>query len=135
MNEMTLAAKIENMDEATAFINEELERGGCPMKKLLQINIAVEEIFVNIARYAYAPGEGDVTIACAVEADPLCAVIRFADSGVPYNPLAKEDPDISLSAEERSIGGLGIYMVKKSMDAVEYEYADGQNILVLRKRL
>ena len=101
------------------------------MKAQMQIDIAVEEIFVNIARYAYAPGEGYAVI--GVLAEPGRAEITFADNGMPYDPLAREDPDVSLSAEEREIGGLGIYMVKKTMDVMRYEYSDGQNLLTLVK--
>ncbi len=133
MKKITLKASIENVDSVIDFVNEELEAADCPMKTCMQIDIAVEEIFVNIAHYAYTPGEGEATISCGVEGDPLCATIRFADRGVPYNPLEKADPDITLSAEEREVGGLGIFMVKKSMDAVEYEYVDGQNVLTLKK--
>ncbi len=133
MKKVAFTARAENMDQVMALVHEELEGFGCPMKKLLQIDVAVEEIFINISRYAYAPGEGDVTIACAVEEAPPCAMIRFADRGVPYNQLAREDPDVSLSAEEGGMGGLGICMVKRSMDAVEYEFLDEQNILPLKK--
>ena len=97
--------------------------------------MAVEEIFVNIAHYAYAPGEGEAEIAALVEGDPAELVVEFRDSGVPYDPLAKPDPDVTLSAEERGIGGLGIYMVKKSMDDVQYRHEGGRNILTIRKRL
>lgn len=135
MKKITLPASIDRVDEVIDCVNEELEAFDCPMKLTMLIDIAVEEIFVNIAHYAYAPGEGEATISCMVEENPRCAVIRFEDSGVPYDPLSREDPDITLSAEERSIGGLGIYMVKKSMDAVTYEYTNGQNILTLKKFL
>lgn len=133
MKKITLPAKVENVDAVTDFVNEALERFDCPMKASMQITIAVEEIFVNIAHYAYTPGEGEATIEAEVSENPRQAIIRFRDSGIPYNPLEKEDPDVTLSAEERDIGGLGIYMVKKSMDSLEYEYAGGQNILTIRK--
>jgi len=135
MKKITLPATLENVDSVIDFVNQELERVDCPMKVSVQIDIAVEEIFVNIAHYAYSPAEGEATVGCLVKKDPLCAVIRFEDSGVPYNPLAKADPDITLGVEERDIGGLGIFMVKKSMDAVEYEHSDGKNILTITKFL
>ncbi len=103
------------------------------MKIQFQIDVAVEELFVNIAHYAYTPETGTATIRVKIEEDPLSASITFIDSGIPYNPLEKEDPDVTLSAEERGIGGLGIYMVKKSMDDMIYEYTDGQNILTIKK--
>jgi len=105
------------------------------MKAQMQIDLAVEEIFVNIASYAYAPGTGPATIRVGLTDDGSVFVIELIDQGVPYNPLAKEDPDITLSAEERKIGGLGILLTKKSMDDVQYEYANGSNILTLRKSI
>ena len=101
------------------------------MKVQMQIDIAVEEIFTNIARYAYAPGEGSAVI--GVLAEPGRAEITFSDTGMPYNPLLREDPDVTLAAEEREIGGLGIFMVKKTMDEMRYEYSTGQNLLTLVK--
>ena len=135
MKEIKVKAKTENLDEVLDFVNEVLEEGECPMKLQVQIDIAVEEIFVNIAHYAYEPGEGDALICAEVTGDPKKFVIRFKDSGVPFDPLKKEDPDVSLPAEERQIGGLGIFMVKKSMDDVIYEYKDGTNNLTLEKLL
>ena len=132
MKELRIEALVENLGEVQAFVEELLEEGGCPMKQMISINIAVEEIYVNIANYAYAPGNGDALIRMDVKDGE--ATIIFEDTGMPYNPLAKEDPDVTLSAEERQIGGLGIYMVKKSMDAMEYEYRDNRNILTIRKR-
>ena len=101
----------------------------------MQIDIAVEEIFVNIASYAYPNGDGTATISVSESTSPTAIRITFVDSGIPYNPLAKEDPDITLGAEEREIGGLGIFMVKKSMDDVNYEYTHGHNRLTLVKNL
>ena len=136
MKSITLTASIDNIDDVLDFINQELEEHDCPMKTSMQIDIAAEEIFVNIAHYAYPGGTGEATVTCSIEeGDRLCAVIGFIDRGIPYDPLSRADPDITLSAEERSIGGLGIYMVKKSMDSVEYKYVDGQNMLTIRKYL
>ena len=135
MNEMTIAAKVENIPAVTAFVDERLEALDCPLKAQMQIDIAIDELFGNIAHYAYQPGVGPATVRVEVERDPLSVVITFIDHGVPYDPLSKADPDVTLSAEEREIGGLGIYMVKKTMDAISYEYKDGQNILTLKKRL
>ena len=135
MNELIIDAKTDNLQEVLSFIDEQLEKYDCPMKTQMQIDIAAEEIFVNIAHYAYTPETGTACIRIEMEQDPLSAVITFIDRGFPYNPLEKEDPDITLSAEERAIGGLGIYMVKKSMDDIWYEYTDGQNILSFRKKL
>ena len=135
MKELTLAATVENLTQVLAFIDEELEACGCPPRAGIQIGVAVEELFVNIAHYAYAPGTGDATIRFERRAEPSCVEITFLDRGVPYDPLARDDPDVTLSAEEREIGGLGIYMVKKSMDSVIYAYRDGQNVLTIRKNI
>ena len=135
MAELTLQASLEKLDEVLAFVEENLEKNDCPMKVLMQVQIAVEEIFVNIAHYAYDSGQGTATIRVEVGGDPLQVIITFIDQGVPYDPLKKEDPDVTLSAEERKIGGLGIFMVKKSMDDVKYEYADGKNILTISKKI
>ena len=131
MRELTIDAKIDKLDEVLGFVDGLLEEADCPIKTQMQIDVAVEELFVNIASYAYTPGEGTATI--RVEREPGAVQITFIDSGVPYDPLAKADPDVTLSAEERGIGGLGIYMVKKSMDEMAYEYKDGHNVLTIKK--
>ena len=135
MKELLVEAAVEKLGDVLAFVDEQLEMYECPMKTQIQVDIAVEEIFVNIAHYAYNPEVGSATIRCEVTEDPLSVTLTFVDKGVPYDPLAKEDPDITLSADERQIGGLGIFMVKKSMDDVAYEYKDGQNILTIKKNL
>lgn len=133
MKELVLDATTENLDAVISFVTEQLEAVDCPMKAQMQIEVAVEELFVNIAHYAYAPGTGIATIRTEITADT--AEITFIDSGVQYDPLAKPDPDVTLSAAERQIGGLGIFMVKKSMDDMRYEYTDGNNILTIVKKL
>ena len=135
MKELTIAATVENIDVVTDFVNEQLEALDCPMKTQMQIDIAIDELFGNIAHYAYNPDVGDATVRVEVIEAPLAVVITFMDKGVPYDPLGQEDPDTSLSAEDRQIGGLGIFMVKKSMDEITYEYKDGQNILKIKKNL
>ena len=135
MKELKLAATVENIETVTDFVNEQLEALDCPMKAQMQIDIAIDELFGNIAHYAYNPEIGKATVRVEVIEDPLAVTITFIDNGVPYDPLAKADPDTTLSAEEREIGGLGIYMVKKSMDDITYEYRDGQNILAIKKNL
>ena len=134
MSKLEIEAKVDNLNEVIAFIDEQLEAADCPMKTQMQIDIAVEELFVNIAHYAYAPNVGQAVITAVLSPDRKMS-ITFEDSGMPYDPLAKEDPDITLSAEEREIGGLGIYMVKKSMDDMYYEYRDSKNILTIVKGL
>lgn len=135
MKEMTIAATVENIGAVTAFVDEQLEALNCPMKAQMQIDIAIDELFGNIAHYAYNPDVGQATVRVEVQEDPLSVVITFIDGGVPYDPLAAADPDTTLSAEERAIGGLGIFMVKKSMDEITYRYENGSNILSIRKNL
>ena len=134
-NELVLEAVLENLAEVQSFVEEHLEAADCPMKAKMQIGVAVEEIFVNIANYAYAPGRGNATVRVEVSEDPVAVTITFVDNGVPYDPMTKQDPDVTLSAAEREIGGLGIFMTKKIMDDISYEYKDGQNILKLKKKL
>ena len=97
--------------------------------------MSIDELFGNIARYAYTPGSGDVTVRVDILDSPPAVEITFIDGGVPYDPLAKEDPDITLNADRREIGGLGIFMVKKTMDGMKYEYRDGKNVLAIKKNL
>ena len=124
MKKLEIEAKVDNLNEVTA--------AECSMRTQMQIDLAVEELFVNIAHYAYAPDVGMAVISTELSPDRKFS-ITFEDSGIPYDPLAKEDPDITLSANERAIGGLGIFMVKKSMDDMYYEYRDGKNILTIVK--
>jgi len=135
MAELTIKARINNLDAVLAFVDAELEKLDCPLRKQLQIDVAVEEVFVNIASYAYVPGEGDAVIRVEAVQEPRSVNITFRDHGVPYDPLAKPDPDVTLPAAKRQIGGLGIFMVKKSMDDMHYAYRDGQNVLTITKML
>lgn len=135
MNTKSFEARNANLEEVLRLIDSELETVNCPMKTQMQIDVAVEEIFVNVASYAYHPEIGEVEVTVEIVDNPKRAVITFSDSGKPYNPLEKPDPDITLSAEERGIGGLGIYMVKKSMDEVRYEYTDNKNIFTIIKNI
>ena len=133
MKEITVEASVNKLNDVLAFVNEQLEAAGCSMKAQMQVEVAVEELFVNIAHYAYTPGVGNALI--RTDVTDGCASITFIDSGMPFDPLAKPDPDVTKSAAERQIGGLGIYMVKKSMDDMKYEYKDGQNILTILKKI
>lgn len=133
MKEMTVPAIVENIEQVTDFVNGQLEEIGCPMKAQMQIDIAIDELFGNIAHYAYNPETGPATVRVEVTDSPISVIITFIDHGIPYDPLKNEDPDITLSAEDREIGGLGIFMVKKTMDEITYEYKEGQNILRIRK--
>lgn len=135
MKELTIDATVENIAVVTEFVDGELENLDCPMKAEMQINVAIDELFGNIAYYAYNPETGPATVRVEVEEDPLAVLITFIDNGKPYDPLSAAEPDVTLSAEDRKIGGLGIFLVKKTMDDVNYEYKDGQNILRIRKNM
>ena len=135
MDELHIDATIENIAKVTEFVDSRLESINCPPKALMQVDLAIDELFSNIARYAYNPDVGPATVRIEVENEPLAVIITFIDHGVPYDPLKKDDPDVTLSAEDREIGGLGIFLVKKTMDDVVYEYKDGQNILRIKKNL
>ncbi len=128
-------AKLDDIRNVTEFIEAELEKLDCPMKTVIQINVAIDEIFSNIVKYAYSDKPGPVTVSLIKKDTPNAVCVKFVDSGIPYNPLTKEDPDITLSAEDRNIGGLGIYMVKKTMDDVRYKYENENNILTIIKNL
>lgn len=123
----------DSLADALAFVEEELEKLDCPMKYVMQITVCVEEMFVNVAHYAYGEEKGDVEM--AFDNDGRMISITLIDEGFEFDPLAKEDPDITLSAEERGIGGLGIYMVKKSMDEVKYERKDNKNYFTMKKEI
>ena len=135
MKSITVEAKIENVDKVTEFVNEVLEEKECPLKVQMQLDVAIDEIFGNIDYYAYGKGSGNATIQIEMEDNPPKITLIFIDQGIPYNPLENKDPDITLDIEDREIGGLGIFLVKKTMDELSYEYADGQNILTMKKEL
>ena len=135
MKEITLEAKIENIPRIIAFIDETLEAWDTAMKAQMQIDVAADEILANISHYAYAPNTGEATVRLHIDEATRMATIIFIDRGVPFDPLAKADPDVTLAKQDRQIGGLGIYIVKKTMDAVEYQRKDGCNILTIRKQI
>ena len=135
MKEITVDATIENMNTVTAFVDDFLDQIACPMKSRIQINIVIDEIFGNICHYAYKDSVGAVTVRVESGNTPKAVFLTFTDNGIPYNPLDTEDPDITSSSEERKIGGLGMYLVKKNMDEMKYEYVNQQNRLWMEKRL
>ena len=135
MKEITLEATIENIPQVAAWIDAELEAVDCPIKAQMQIDLAIDEMFGNIAHYAYAPDTGSATVRFAYDAASGMAEITFVDRGKPYDPLAKQDPDVTLSADERAVGGLGIFLVKKTMDDMTYRYENGENHLTIRKKI
>lgn len=133
--EIQVKADVENLQKVIGFVESKLEENDCPVKTMMQICVAVEEIFTNIAKFAYAPDEGYASVRVNADDEGHAVKITFTDSGRPYNPLATEDPDVTLSAEDREIGGLGIFMVKQTMDNIDYEYKDGKNVLTLTKEI
>ena len=133
MDRLTVKADIKELDQVLAFADGILESLDCSHKIQIQIDIALEELFVNIAHYAYPDSEGEVEIEVETDKDKRKIIITLIDSGIPYDPLKNEDPDITLAADDRPIGGLGIFMVKKSMDDMVYEYKDGKNRLTITK--
>ncbi len=135
MEELKLQASDETLYTVLGAIEKKLDENGCPELVKSMMLIAVEEIFVNIAHYAYGGKSGEAVVNLDIKQDPMSCTVVFMDHGIPYNPLEKADPDITLSAEERDIGGLGIFMVKQSMDRVEYRYENGYNILTLEKNI
>lgn len=135
MNELTVEAIIDNVPAVTRFVDEKLEALDCPLRAQTQIDVAIDELFSNIAKYAYHPDTGPATVRVEVEKDPMAVIITFIDNGIPYDPLSAEVPDVTLNAEQRQIGGLGIYLVRKTMDEITYEYKDGQNILRIKKEI
>ena len=134
-SELNIEAAVEKLPEVQSYVEERLESVDGPLKTMMQIGIAVEEIFVNIASYAYPNAKGMASVRVELTEDPRAMTITFTDQGIPYDPLAKEDPDVTLSAQEREVGGLGIFMTKKVMDEMRYEYKDNSNILTLIKKL
>ncbi len=135
MSEIVVDATIANIETITAFVDNKLEALGCPAKIQAQFDIATDEIVSNISLYAYSPATGKVTVRVEIVNEPLSVIISFMDDGVPFDPLQRADPDTGLPAESRDIGGLGIYLIKKSMDNVSYEYKDGKNILTISKAI
>ena len=130
---LKIPAKLQGMDVALSFVGFLLDDHGCTPQARKQLRMAVEELYVNVALYAYPSGDGWVEVRDSIEDET--ATFTLIDGGEPFNPLAKPDPDILLSGEERGIGGLGIYMVKTMVDDLDYAYRDGCNRLTLRKQL
>jgi anti-sigma regulatory factor (Ser/Thr protein kinase) len=133
--EIVVDAVTANLSKVAEFVESYLSEIDCPMKSMMQINVAVDEIFANIAAYAYDHKQGRARVKIGFDKEASVFWITFTDRGKPYNPMAKEDPDVTLSASEREIGGLGIFMAKKLMDEINYEYLDGKNILTMKKKL
>ena len=135
--ELTISADDKELEKVLDFIHQQLPQD-CETDLMYKIDVAAEEIFVNIAHYAYknklpAGERGTVWLSCSMENDTLCMI--FKDKGIPFNPLDRPDPDITLSAQDRDIGGLGIFLTKKYMDKIEYSYQGDENILTMKKMI
>ena len=133
--ELCIEAKVLNIDKVTDFVNDRLKRMGCSKRSLLQIDVALDELFSNICHYAYGDAVGNVLVSVEELGDRDSVRITLEDQGTPFDPLAAKDPDVTLKLHERAIGGLGIFTVKRTMDDVQYEYRDGKNILTVVKSL
>ncbi len=135
MKEINVKARIDSLPQVISFVMDNLEEWGCSMKISMQVEIATEEIFVNIAHYAYEEGEGDAVVKIDFDEEARKFALIFIDRGIPFNPLEADTPDVNASLSERKVGGLGIFMTRKYMDDMQYEYRDGQNILTLIKSI
>ena len=134
MKTITLEATIKSIGIITDFADRELQALDCPLRTQMQIRVAIDEIVSNIARHAYAPDTGKITVGFEFEEQDRTAVLTFMDEGIPFDPLQRAEPDVTLPAEKRPIGGLGILLVRKTMDDVTYRREDGKNILSIRKK-
>ncbi|MBQ3925024.1 MAG: ATP-binding protein [Firmicutes bacterium] len=135
MTEITKEAALANLPHIMKWLDDALESIGCPNKAHMQIDVAADEILGNIVSYAYPDKAGNVTVKFEHQDDPGLLSLTFIDQGVPFDPLTVADPDTTLGPEERGIGGLGIFLIKKMMDNVSYEYKDGSNVLSISKSL
>ena len=133
--ELVIDAVVDNLNAVNLFVHKSIEQFEVSKRTLMQLDLVVEEIFVNVASYAYAPNTGSVKILIEANEEPLTVSLTFIDSGVPYNPLEKSDPDVNLSVDDRQIGGLGSFLTKNLVDEISYQFVDGQNVLQLTKSL
>ena len=133
VNELKIEAKKENFEKVLAFVDEALEKAGVPYEVQLSVEMAIEEIYLNIVYYAYAQKDGDAIILTDINEKDKILTLTFIDEGPEYNPLLKEDPDTTMDIMDRPIGGLGILMVKKMMDDVVYCRENGENRLTIKK--
>lgn len=135
MGKRTFKADETLLNDVTDYVEEELEKAGFTYKDILRLKVCIEEVFINVAHYAYGETTGDVDIGVEHDEANNQVIFTFEDSGLQFNPLDKEDPDVTLTAQERQIGGLGIFICKKIMDDIQYNYTDGKNILTMTKKI
>lgn len=135
MTSKIFPAKTQALPDVLAFVEEQLDSFECPMKLQIAVCVAIEEVFVNVAQYAYGADAGDVSLGIGFDEETRTLTFRMADKGSPFDPLQNPDPDITRSAEEREIGGLGIFITKKTMDSLTYAHEMGENILTMQKKI
>lgn len=135
MTYKTFPAKTEALSDVLGFVEQMLDSFECPIKIQVALCVAIEEVFVNVAHYAYGEGEGNMSLGIGFDEESRAITFRMTDKGIPFDPLKKTDPDISLSADEREIGGLGIFITKKTMDSLTYTYENNENILTMIKKI
>ena len=135
MTSKTFPAKVEALQDVISFVEETLDSFNCSMKIQIALCVVIEEVFVNIAHYAYGGGEGEASLSISFDEQSRELCFTLSDKGIPFDPLQKPDPDITLSAEEREVGGLGILITKKTMSEVKYAYENGENILTMIKKI
>lgn len=134
MKTITVKSIVENVDIVTDFVDEYLDDLSCPKKAEMQINVAIDELFSNVCKYAYGENVGEVTVSVGLDGEENIVIV-LADKGKPYDPTAAPDPDVSLSAEDRMVGGLGLFVVKKTMDELSYRYDNGENKVTIKKKI
>ena len=134
MTYKTFPAKTESLSDVLGFVDQMLDSFECPMKIQMAVCVAIEEVFVNVAHYAYGEGQGDMRLGIGFDEESRTVTFHMTDKGVPFDPLQKPDPDITLSAEDREVGGLGIFIAKKTMDSISYAYENGENVLTMTKK-
>lgn len=132
MEEIILKSNSENLSSLLLKIEEFLEDKGISTKSILQLELTIEELFINICNYAYET-EGEIKIQYELLENPLMMIMNFIDEGIEFNPLDEEAPDLTLSADEREIGGLGLTIVRNNVDNIDYKYENNQNILTVEK--
>lgn len=135
MTYKTFPAKTEALSDVLGFVEQMLDSFECPIKIQVALCVAIEEVFVNVAHYAYGEGEGNMSLGIGFDEESRAITFRMTDKGIPFDPLKKPDPDISLSADKREIGGLGIFITKKTMDSLTYTYENDENILTMIKKI
>ena len=135
MTYKTFPAKTEALSDVLGFVEQMLDSFECPIKIQVALCVAIEEVFVNVAHYAYGEGEGNMSLGIGFDEESRAITFSMTDKGIPFDPLKKPDPDISLSADEREIGGLGIFITKKTMDSLTYTYENNENILTMIKKI